>query len=586
MVAFGLCALTGLGFGSESTAVRKVREGIRQFQAGKWESAGQNFTEADVAQPDNLRIAFDRACVYAATGDVDKAREILQRVALSRDAGLAVRAHYNLGCLAASQARAVFGEQPEEASPEQRAQGLESLTRAVGHYRDCLRMDDGHSEARHNLEIIRLWMKHMQAVWQERDRQRARQEMNLLEFLSRIEAQQTELRSRTRQLGQQAPSPKRRQLISETQKAQHTLADEVEPLKEKIQQELQPKQAPAAGVAANANPQAAPDDQATKAIEVLSRLADESGQAMRTASDEVAEGTFDGAVETQARALDSLNQIYMAVAPYTALLNRSLSTQQRLVDQLEAEQDVPTTAAANDDDADQQSADAENTDSEPTADEQTDPSAVGTAGFSENDIAEFGRQQLQVADWIQMLTLKAQQGQPQIEAQAKSLATQPPPTGAQSGAGDAQQRQEQLQALMESMKKAIELGPQAQRSAQEAGKHLMQQETEQAFPKQEQALKLLKEIREPLPKQDPSDQQQGDQNKQDQQDRQDEQQKQDASDQQKDRGQQKQPSPKQLSRQQAMSVLRRARERERKHRQAQKQLQRFLNSPIHVDRDW
>ena len=188
-----------------------------------------------------------------------------------------------------------------------------------------------------------------------------------------------------------------------------------------------------------------------------------------------------------------------------------------------------------------------------------------------------------------MLMLKAQQEQPQIEAQAKSLATDPPQANAQAGAADAQKTMQQLQAMQESMKKAVELGPQARRAAQEAGKHLADQEAEQAIPKQEQALKLLKEISESLPKKDSSEQQQGNKNEQDNQDKQDskdERKSQDSPGQQQDREQQNQPSSKQLSRQQAMSVLRRAKERERKHRQTQKQLQRFLTSPIHVDRDW
>ncbi len=183
-----LCALAALGFGSDSTAVRKVRDGIRQFQAGDMKTAGKAFAEADVARPDDLRIAFDRACVYAATGDSDKARELLQQAALSRDVTLAVGAHYNLGCLVADQARAVFGQKPVEATREQRSQGLGLLAAAVGHYRDCLRLDAEHAEARHNLEVIRLWIKHMQSVWQERDRQQTRQEMNLLEFLAMLES--------------------------------------------------------------------------------------------------------------------------------------------------------------------------------------------------------------------------------------------------------------------------------------------------------------------------------------------------------------------------------------------------------------
>jgi hypothetical protein len=128
-------------------------------------------------------------------------------------------------------------------------------------------------------------------------------------------------------------------------------------------------------------------------------------------------------------------------------------------------------------------------------------------------------------------------------------------------------------------------------AAEEAGQQLNEHRVDLALPKQEQALKLLKEISEPLPKQDDSQQQNDQQDKSDNQengdqDNKDQQDSKDGQDQKQDGSQQQQPAPRELSRQQALSVLRRARERERKHRQAQKQLRRFLASPIHVDRDW
>ena len=54
------------------------------------------------------------------------------------------------------------------------------LVEAIGHYRDCLRLDAGHADARFNLETLRLWIKHMEALWAERDRQQKRDETDLL----------------------------------------------------------------------------------------------------------------------------------------------------------------------------------------------------------------------------------------------------------------------------------------------------------------------------------------------------------------------------------------------------------------------
>ncbi|GAF90428.1 unnamed protein product, partial [marine sediment metagenome] len=91
-------------------ATEKVRQGVRHYNQEDYEAAGKAFAEADVAQPDDPRIAYDRACAYAAGGDADKAIELFQQAALSPKGTLAAACHYNLGCLAAAKARALFGE--------------------------------------------------------------------------------------------------------------------------------------------------------------------------------------------------------------------------------------------------------------------------------------------------------------------------------------------------------------------------------------------------------------------------------------------------------------------------------------------
>ena len=166
-----------------SDASNKVLEGIRHFEKKDMEAAARAFAEADVAMPENLRIAFNQACVYAAMADIDKSIELFQKASLSRDKDLALWSRYNLGSVATAQATATFGEHPEEATPEIREEGLSHLTRAARHYMDCLKLDENHEDARYNLELIRLWIKHMEAVWKERDKQKQRDEMDLLQFL-------------------------------------------------------------------------------------------------------------------------------------------------------------------------------------------------------------------------------------------------------------------------------------------------------------------------------------------------------------------------------------------------------------------
>ena len=112
-----VCCLFAVGIGPSSTAVQKVRDGIGHFGSGDYEAAAQAFSEADVAEPENETIQFDRACVLAATGDTDKAQELFRQTSLSQDGSLAAQSHYNLGCLAAATARAILGDDPAATAP-------------------------------------------------------------------------------------------------------------------------------------------------------------------------------------------------------------------------------------------------------------------------------------------------------------------------------------------------------------------------------------------------------------------------------------------------------------------------------------
>ena len=61
------------------------------------------------------------------------------------------------------------------------------LLTSVRHYRDVLNLNPQHKDARHNLELIRLFIKHIQSQWAERDRQRDREEKDLLQFILMLE---------------------------------------------------------------------------------------------------------------------------------------------------------------------------------------------------------------------------------------------------------------------------------------------------------------------------------------------------------------------------------------------------------------
>ena len=573
-IALVLAAVAiSLGFGPASTAVQKVREGLRHFTGGEFEAAGKAFTEADVAEPENSTISFDRACALAATGDVEKATELFRQAALARDTDLAARSHYNLGCLSAEQGRATRGEDPSAAAQEQRQQALSLLLAAVGHYRDCLRLNSEHSDARHNLELIRVFIKHIQAVWEQQDREKAREEMGLLEFLAMIEQRQTALRSTVRILNEESNSPQRRQRALESSDEQTLLQDEIEPLKEKITAELQTAHQTPPG-STNTNPDPGAQSQTKQALKLLTQLADESGKLMTDAAAHIDSAEFADAEEKQRDVLDRLNQIFMVVAPFSNVLQRATQQQEQLTgtsESLTAPDDV--------------SGSPDETENENTSDDEAgndDP--VGST--PDVDHQDLQWQQSRVTDWSRMLSLKAESELPQVESQLQAAQaqqpqtdpTQPPddddPANPHGTGGDTSA---QLEALKKSLQKAVELAPKVQEHSTSAAELLGESNVPGALPDQQEALKLLREIAEPLAQQNrqQDDQQNGDgdegnQNEQPQQ--------------QPDQKQQQQTG--QSPQERSMSVLRRARERERQHRDLQKQLQQMIGGRVRVDRDW
>ena len=286
---------------------RKVAEGIRLFANGDHAGAERAFAEADVLLPENARIAYDRACAFEAQGDFDRAVELYTRAALSRETAVAAAARYNLGTLNVNRATATFGERPEAAPPEVRDEGLGHLGRAVRHFRDCLDVDADHGHARHNLEGIRLWIKHMTALWEEADRQKKRDELDLLKFLEMIQATQLEIREAVRAIAGQADSPQRREAVGVAESDQRTLEEEIEYLKEKITETLappppQPGQAPA---------QPQPDQEnLDKALTMLHGWADESAGKMAEAADSLAGGAPESASFPQIEAVERLDRIF------------------------------------------------------------------------------------------------------------------------------------------------------------------------------------------------------------------------------------------------------------------------------------
>ena len=566
LAVLAITCLAAEATGASREAVRQVDRGIERFDAGDYEGAATAFAEADVAQPEDPWIAFDRACAHAARGENDEAIELYRQSALARDRSLVVRSRYNLGSLAAGQATTLFGATPENAAPDVRTEGLDLLARAVGHYRGCLELDPKHEDARHNLEVIRLWIKQMRSVWQERDRQKQRDEMDLLAFLEIIRGRQRELRTTTKVLTGESDSPRRRQEVAMTASAQRELAEEIEPLKEKIAAAHEPKAAGAGNAPTGANSPPTPD--AEKALELLTRWADDAYAAMDRSALELSERSLAEASRSQSEALTKLNEIQMGVAPFPNLVQQALGAQRLLVGHSE-------------------SVVASESDEEP-----------------ETDFDELVWDQRRVARWSEVLPLKAQQMRETLAAQEATAEKNAgaDPKGPNQEAGDAaKDAKEKIESFRASIEKAIELAPKAHELADEATGFLEQRQAKEALPIQKDVLKLLEEIAEPLPKEPQNQQKEQQQKEKNDKQKQDEPKKQEGKQDPKkkdepkqDRNQPKKAAdekgkdrkPQSLDREQAKSLLRKVRERERKRRDLKKRLQRRLYRPGTVDKDW
>jgi hypothetical protein len=629
-----LCLLLGgcpLVYADANAAANKAREGIAEFQKRDFKAALKDFEEAESIAPDDLRLVFDRGCAYSAQGEAEKAIEQFQKSAAAADKKLAALSNYNMGCLAVARAKTKFGEKPEDAEGEVRAQGLEMIAAAGRHFRDALNLDSQDEEARYNLETLRTWSAYIQKAWKDRDRQRRREKLNLLDYLQFLETEQRGLRAKVKELQSIAQdSPRKRQSIREVENAQRELAEEIGPLKQKIEQLT-------AGQGRGPGAEAALPADARKAVELLKTIADGIGNSMQAVAERLAENSLPESLEPQTNAIENIDQIFSAVAPYVNLVQKGISRQEELIglsnsSARPSEEGIKTTSPR------------------PTNLQSVPGEGPGVRAKDRTDAA--WNQQF-VERYAKIIPLKAKQELKQLESQPAAASTPPPPADSAAGGKepktkDAKQEaalkaEEQRREMKEALQLGVELSPKVEQLARESAELLSQEKSAEALPKQQESLKLLKEM---LPKQQQQEQQkkeqekkeqekkdqQKDQKKKDQekkdqekkdQDKKDQQKNQDKKDQEKEKNDQQQkdrdkknqdkkdqekkdqqkqeqqknqqnkeqsdaqPGQKQeMSKEQAEELLRRAHARQEEHKELQKEIEGYLYRPERVEKDW
>ncbi|MEE8107015.1 MAG: VWA domain-containing protein [Planctomycetota bacterium] len=535
-VAGVAAALVLLALASPASAdpIEDVRKGVRAFENGEFEKANEHFDAAGKNRPDTPEIAFDKAIALQRLGRHDDARAEYLEAAGTRDSALAARARYNLGTLATEEAQAVFGEKPEDAHGETREKGVEALERAIRDYRACLEIAPEHADARHNVELLLLWLKQMRSVWAEKDKQREQdkkdeeKEEDLAAFLKKLVDRQGELRVTTHGLGE-SPAAEATKAVAEGQEA---LAEQARELPDRIDK-MVAKQAQAmqAQPAAGGGAPAAQADEMKKAADAMKLMAAQAQAALDAVAPALRANDARLAAENQANARAILESLWTALAPFQQVVQSAEKIETSIVDAL---LDPPAT---------------------PVLEAEDQVRVVLTALAFPQKIAQAKQQ-------AQMMAATPQQGG--------------------GGPGGGQAAQEQAEALQKALAKAEELTPEIQETASEATETLLAGKVDEAKPKAERVRDLLREILKLFPK-DPNQQQQKQQNKNDQDQKKDEQQKQDPKQKQDQKDQQK---GKMQRPDEVESMLRKAEEREREQKEREKRRARLAAGAGTVERDW
>jgi len=485
------------GISRADKPAEEVREGLRLYRQDAFDKARDHFAAAreqfDKGDAGKAAIAaFDQACAAHRKGDVASAREWYLKAGLAHDKGLAASAHFNLGTLAAEEARRLAGEHPETVAPDKRQEILDQLKGAVASFRHCLELQPEDSRARRDIELVRLWIKYYSDKWHEHDRQTRRQQTNLVAFLEFLIETQRALRESVKALTATVPAD----AFAELKQVQNELQEEILPLKEKIKAELAPEQ-PAGASAPKANSR-----ELEQGIALLQGWADAAGEKMQSAARQLDDRQAGPAAADQQSAIDELDKIWEAVIPFHALLARDLADQ-TLVARSLAPAPSADSKSGIDEPPDENKPDRD--EAKPASKSPSAGTGHAALGTQREDLAPLTEIQERTLRRTQLLKLKA-------EAELARTEKSPPPDAGQKGhdsstgkdsppgAGSHRSQPVDPQQLKAGFQKAIERTPRAVEQMERAVKSLKQKAPQAAYPPAEEARKILEEIQKAQPR--------------------------------------------------------------------------------------
>ena len=538
--------LAGISIGLMSEQIlageshEQVREGLKHYQAAEYDSAEKLFasaaTELDKTQSSQAAVAaFDEACALHRNGDKEKARERYLKAGLSPDKTIATAAHFNLGTLSAENARSIAGKNPENVAPEDRQKILDELKQAVASYRHALEMNPEHQQSRRNLELVRTWIKYYSDRWNEIDRQKRRDESNLIQYLEFLMTTQTAMQDAIQTLPENAPLD----VYAQFKKDQDELAEELPFLREKIAAELLPQESsPGANTPPQLTPPQSIQPEVKAGIELLQSWSDKAADSMQSASNALLKTKTADAVTHQQEAVTQLDQIWDAVIPFHPLLAKELIDQTGIAEQLTPfntnpspptvepesaasplpEGSVPISPAPD--------ASDKTTETEKPADntENSSPQA-GSAPFSpgaeinESELQDLLEQQSKTLRKARLLAPKAQAELSRIEAnpaEAASAAPVPEVTTDTDPATPTPAPQVDPEKIKQGLQKAVELSPKAVEAMEMTVDHLQRKDPKSAAAYAEEARRILEEIQNAQPEKPQQDKDDNKQNEEEQ----------------------------------------------------------------------
>lgn len=154
------------------------------FRDGDFLAAEKAFLEARVDHPESPVLAFNLGSTYLAMEDFPKARTELQKALKTRDPGLEAKIQFNLGHTHLAEGKTGLQDLSD---PEKVKRTVELLRQAIIHFRDVLRLQPEHGDAKKNIVLTTQLLKdYMDRVKRHQEAQKKKEEEEKGEDLAAI----------------------------------------------------------------------------------------------------------------------------------------------------------------------------------------------------------------------------------------------------------------------------------------------------------------------------------------------------------------------------------------------------------------